>query len=199
MRWILALMLAPLLLAPVRVQQGADVLLLQPTTAPTGARGSVAVALPSPTVIDISPTRMPFISATVPSETLVNPTEPKQPVAPQTLPVAPQPATPSAGGMTPQQAALCVRALGMVNDLSVASMKESGRENLVDLTIAAAIGQVQAAQGQWPMVEALRQAGLPWFAPYRAEIKQALEYSESFCGNPNAAQPQPRQGLSRPR
>jgi hypothetical protein len=198
MRLFYILFLVPLLLAPVRVQQGADVLLLQPSTAPTGARGSVAVALPSPTVIEVSPTRAPFISASI-SASL--PADASNQAAEAPAPSAkPQPAQPQAvpaRGMTPQQAALCVRALTMVNDLSVASMKQSGRENLVDLTIAVAIAQVQAAQGTWPMLQPIVQAPLPWFAPYRAELKKALEYTEGFCRNPNAAAP--RQGLSRPR
>lgn len=201
MRFVLGLFIIPLLLAPVRFQQGNDVMLLQPTTAPTGVRGAKAVALPSPTVIDISPTRAPFISTTLPTEegaagTTLSPTAATPVRKPKPTPVAPAPVQPTEG-MSAKQAALCVRSLAMVNDLSVASMKESKRENLVDLTIAAAIAQVQAAQGQWPMLEPLKQAGLPWFVPYRNELKQALNYSENFCANPNAVPV--RQGFTRPR
>lgn len=193
MRWLLLGLVLPLLLAPVRFQQGNETLLLQPSTAPTGPRGKVAVALPSPTVIDISPTRAAFPNSALPaaggvaSPTMVSPTPAVAPA------VAARPPAPA--GISPQQAALCVRALTMLTDLSAISMKQSGRENLVELSIAAAIAQVQAAQGQWPNLAGLRR-GVPLLTPNRAELKQALEYSQRFCANPAARE---AAGVGRPR
>jgi hypothetical protein len=178
---LLTLLAVPLLLAPVRFQQGAGDITLTPSQATPGPRGTPAVALPSPTVvgpvlIDVSPSRAPMpvlpsptaTSFPIPAPTTV--ASPSEPPAPPTV-TAPGPAMPGT------QATLCVRALGLVNDLAVVSMQQSGQENLVDLTIAAAIAQVQAA---------------------RAELKQALGYATSFCQNPASAS-QGGAELARPR
>jgi hypothetical protein len=91
------------------------------------------------------------------------------------------------GGMPATQAAICVRALSMVNDIATLSMEQSGRENLVPLSIAAAIAQVQAAQGNWPNLAPLKAEGVPFFTPNRTELQQAVGYAESFCQNPATA------------
>jgi len=191
--WILAA--APLLLAPIRLQQGAGDITLTPSQATPGPRGVPAVALPSPTIIDVSPTRAPLPlplspSATgfpIPTAALTTPSQPA---------LMPQRASPPS--LPAPQATLCVRALGMVNDLAGLSMKQSGQENLVPLTIATAIAQVQAAQGVWPALEPLQRANIPYFIPNRAELNQALEYARSFCQNP-ALLPAGGPLLNRPR
>jgi hypothetical protein len=75
----------------------------------------------------------------------------------------------------------------MVNDIAAVSMEQSGRQNLVPLTIAAAIAQVQAAQGTWPNLAPLKAEGVPFFTPNRTELRQALGYAVSFCQNPASA------------
>jgi hypothetical protein len=193
-----ALLAAPLLLAPVRFQQGSESLILTPSQAPTGPRGTPAVMLPSPTlgpaIIQVSPTRAPL--PTIPSDTSF----PVQVTLPApTSPSTPSPTlVPSSLGMPATQAAICVRALSMVNDIAALSMEQSGRENLVPLTIAAAIAQVQAAQGNWPNLAPLRAEGVPFFTPNRAELRQALGYAASFCQNPVTAE-RGQERVTRPR
>ncbi len=188
LRLLLALLVAPLLLAPVRLQQGGQEILLQPGPSVAGQRGIAAVALPSPTLIAVSPTRAPLpvapVSASFPLAQLVKTEAAPAPAAAAQASVAnTQPTVPS---MTAAQAALCVRTLSLVIDLATVSMKQSGREGLVPLTIAATINQAQAAQGQWPNLALLGQAGVPLFTPNRAELQQSLGYATSFCRNPAA-------------
>ncbi len=99
--------------------------------------------------------------------------------------------------MPATQAAICVRALSMVNDIAAVSMAQRNTQNLVPLTLAAALAQVQAAQGVWPNLAPLRAEGLPLFTANRAELRQALGYVESFCAGP--ASSAPTSAIARPR
>ncbi len=187
---------APLLLAPVRMQQGGKDILL--TSTPVGqAPGGAAVVLPTPTVIPVEPTVLPA-SPTQPAPTapaLPQPQPPSQPQPVGPAPAAqapaptprPAPVAPSSPGMSPQQAALCVRSLTLANDLAVvAARQEQSDKSYANLLIATAIAQTQAAQGIWPEISTLKPANLPWFGPLNTELKQAFTYIRNFCTNPNA-------------
>jgi hypothetical protein len=211
-RLLITFAVVPWLLAPIYVQQpDGKVTPLQPNRAPLGTRGGPAATLSSPTVIYVSPTRaaMPPMlpSSTLPMNLSLSPSATTVALpAPVSSSVAPpllrqgsaeQAAPPPSSGMSPTQAAICVRALSVVQDLAALSMKQSGSQGLSSLTIAATIAQVQAAQGVWPTLQPLKRAGVPFFAPYKAEIKQGLGYADSFCSNPQASSG--RVSIPRPR
>lgn len=186
MRFLLALLLAPLLLAPVRLRDSTPSFFTPPGQSPAPEAFSLPAAEPliTPTVVQVSPTLVPESSTSptdIPSSTLNLPLPPSPTVVPS---VSPRPqASPNPNLMTPTSAAMCQRALLLVKDIGMVSYEQKRNPAVLKLALASAAALPEVRARQWPNLAAFRNAesDLPWFFPSRAEVKDAAGAANALC------------------
>lgn len=177
MKRYLLLAAAPFLLAPVRLEYSTPASLqgLSRSPAPESYSLPAATALTTPTIITVSPTRLPPVS---PSPVIAAPSPSLPPVA------APLP--PSAA-MPQLSAELCRRAMGLTAELAMLSYQQKRSQSAMNLTVAATTAGAQASARQWPELAAFSKAAnsIGWLAPQRAEVKQAAQSALTLCAHSN--------------
>jgi len=82
-----------------------------------------------------------------------------------------------------KHAALCQRAMVLVQELALLSYQQKQAQGLFGLATVAAAGAGQATAQQWPNLTAFNQASrnLPWVYPHKAELTQAVSAARSLC------------------
>lgn len=181
-RGLLALLIAPVLLAPVRLENAAPSF-FQPSISPAPEAYSLPPAEPmvTPTVVYVSPTLYPEAMG-VPSSTLnlplSQPPQAQSPVVIQKVYMAPPEDL-----MPDQRAALCLRSLLLVQDISMLSYQQKESKGAFSLAAAATAAVGPVSQRKWPNMSAFRNAArdLPWFYPNKAELSQAIAAADSLC------------------
>lgn len=184
MRFLLALLLAPLLLAPVRLKDSTPSFFNPPAESPAPESYSLPAAEPlaSPTVIMVSPTMLEASPTLPPSTTSINlplPPSPTTPLAPVIqYVIAPQPNL-----MTPMASALCQQGMGLVQNLAMLSYQQERSQKIMTLALAASGAGGEAAGRQWPNLTAFNHAAnhVPWFQPQRQEILDAITAAQRLC------------------
>ncbi len=190
MRYVFALLLAPLLLAPVRLKDATPGFFTPPAQSPAPESYSLPPADPlvTPTsvpapVIPVKPNLTAPVTATV----VTSPTSLNLP-----LPTAPAGTTqqviiiqqPAAGAISPMQAALCIKGMQLVQELSLLSYQQRPHSSIMRLSLAAATAGNEAASGKWPNLAAFYYAAkrLPWFSqPHKTEIQDATRAAARLC------------------
>lgn len=179
---LFALAAAPLLLAPVRLDDATPAGLqgLAQSPAPQSYSLPAAAVLATPTVIMVSPTLMPWVN--------VSPS-----VSPTVLKRQPQVAA-NPNAMPQISAEVCVRALATTTDIALQSYREKQQKPTSTLVIAASMAASQASAQEWPTLTAFGNAlsALPFNTPLKAEIRTAANASLKLCANPN---PAPRKAI----
>ncbi len=180
-RVLLAFAVAPLLLAPVRLDNATPGF-FQPAVSPAPEAYSLPPAQPliTPTVVYVSPTVYPEALG-VSSSSLSLPQGPQ----PQTQPpvviqrVYMQPDN----TMPENRAALCLRSLLLVQDIAMLSYQQKNTTSTITLASAATAAVTSVVKQKWPNMNAFHKAakGLPWFYPNKAELSQAVAAAESLC------------------
>ncbi len=181
-RVLLALALSPLLLAPVRLNDATPGF-FQPAISPAPEAYSLPPAEPlvTPTVIYVSPTQYPEAMG-VSSSSLNLPLSPQPqaqpPVVIQKIYMAPEQDI-----MPEKRAALCLRSLLLVQDISMLSYQQKNSKGTFALATAATAAVSPVSQQKWPSMAAFRSAAsdLPWFYPNKAELSQAVSAADSLC------------------
>lgn len=168
---------APLLLAPVRLHESSPAF-FPPAQSPAPGAYSLPPAAPlvTPTVIPVSPSFLP--QAASPSLNLpLTPSPTQPPVVIQKIYL------PAPTGMSLKHAALCQRAMVLVQDLAMLSYQQKQAQGLFGLATVAAANAGQATGQQWPNLNAFNQASrnLPWVYPHKAELTQAVAAARSLC------------------
>ena len=180
LRFLAVVSAAPLLLAPVRLNDSSPAF-FPPAQSPAPGAYSLppATALVTPTVIPVSPSFLP--QAATPTSPPLN--------LPQPVPQAQPPVViqkiylPAPTGMSLKHAALCQRAMVLVQDLAMLSYQQKQAQGLFGLATVAAANAGQATAQQWPNLKAFNQASrnLPWVYPHKAELTQAVSAARSLC------------------
>lgn len=186
MRFLVASLLAPLLLAPVRLQDSTPAFFIPPAKGPAPESYSLPSAEPltSPTVIFVSPTVLPQLPEISPAVVLSPSLNlPQPPLAPTPTVQPPQAGYLPPNLMSPTQAALCQRALLLVQDLSLLSYEQKRSPRVLKLSLAAATALPETRARHWPNLAAFNNAAdsLPWFQPQRAEMKDAAAAVQTLC------------------
>lgn len=187
MRILLTLLVAPLLLAPVRLKDSSPGFFIPPAKGPAPEAYSLPAAEPlaAPTVIVVSPTLVPDTPAVSPTETVspslnlpVPPVTPTPTVLPPQAGVVYQPDL-----MTPTAAALCQRTLLLAKDLGMVSYEQKRNPRVLKFSLAASVALPEVRARQWPVLTAFNNAAddLPFFQPQRAEMKDAAEAVLKLC------------------
>ncbi|RYG59524.1 MAG: hypothetical protein EON60_10180 [Alphaproteobacteria bacterium] len=185
MRILLAFLLAPLLLAPVRLKDSSPGFFIPPAKGPAPESYSLPSAEPliTPTVILVSPTLVPAVTPTV-SPSLNLPQPPVVTVPVQQLPPGGVYIMPDL--MSPTQAALCQRTLLLAKDLGMLSYEQKRNPRVLRFSMAASVAIPEVTARKWPVLTAFVNAtdDLPFFQPQRAEMKDAAEAVRSLCLRP---------------
>ena len=183
-RLLLLFAVAPLLLAPVRLDNatpGFAQSLGGASPAPEAYSLPPAAPLVTPTVIYVSPTVYQEVSLSTVSGSLGLPpqpqAQPQPPVIIQKIYMAPDTTMPF------KRAALCQRAMLLVQDMAMLSYSQKESRSLFALATAAAAGVGQATAQKWPNMRPFAEAAdnLPWFYPNKAELTQAVSAATSLC------------------
>ncbi|RYD42598.1 MAG: hypothetical protein EOP85_11040 [Verrucomicrobiaceae bacterium] len=184
MRILLALLVAPLLLAPVRLKDSSPGFFIPPAKGPAPESYSLPSAEPliTPTVILVSPTLVPAVTPTSPSLNL--PQAPVVPVPVQQLPPGTVYIVPDL--MSPTQAALCQRTLLLAKDLGMLSYEQKRSPRVLKFAMAASVAIPEVSARKWPVLTAFINAtdDLPYFQPQKAEMRDAAEAVRSLCLRP---------------
>ena len=187
MRIALVLLAAPLLLAPVRLQDSTPAFFIPPAKGPAPESYSLPAAEPltTPTVIYVSPSLLPPDISPTPAAPAVSPSLnlPQPPVAATPTVQPPQAMYNPPNLMTPTQAALCQRALLLVQDLAMVSYEQKRSPRVLKLSLAATTALPGVRTRHWPVLVAFTNASnnLPWFQPQRAEMKDAAQAVATLC------------------
>ncbi|PZP40463.1 MAG: hypothetical protein DI585_00750 [Pseudomonas fluorescens] len=185
MRILFALLLVPVLLAPVRLKDSSPGFFMPPAQSPAPESYSLPAADPlvTPTVIPVSPTILPEAPTptTVISPSLNLPSPPAaapQPVIIQQVISGPPP-------MPLKMAALCQKGMILVQDLSLLTYQQKQSKSLMNMSIAAAAAAGEATSRQWPNLAGFNKAAnsLPWFYPNKTEMQDAIMAARALCGN----------------
>lgn len=181
---VLALLLAPLLLAPVRLKDATPGFFMPPAQSPAPESYSLPAAEPliTPTVIPVKPNFLPPSVTTVVTPTSLNLPLPPSPTAPPAKVIVIQ--QPPVNSMSPLQSALCQKGMQLVQELSLLSYQQRPNRSIMRLSIAAATAGNDAAAGHWPNLTAFNYASshLPWFGqPQKAEIIDGTNAARRLC------------------
>jgi len=183
MRFLLALLLAPVLLAPVRLKDATPSFFTPPAQSPAPESYSLpaAEALTTPTVIMVSPTILPASPTVVITPTSLNLPLPPSATAPQQIIIIQQPAP---NLMSPLQSALCQKGMELVQQLTLLSYQQRQNATTLRLSLAASAAAGEARGRQWPNLTAFNHAAahLPWFGqPQKAEILDGTAAARRLC------------------
>lgn len=178
---LVVLALAPALLAPVRLNDATPSFFPAAVSpAPEAYSLPPAEPLTAPTVIYVSPTVYPEVTGVSPSSLAL-------PVAPQavtpTVVIQKIYRTPDDNQMPDKRAALCLRSLLLVQDLSMLSYQQKNSAGTFALATMATSLAGQVSAHKWPNMAAFNEAAnnLPWFYPNKTELQQGIAAARSLC------------------
>lgn len=184
-RFLAILLIAPLLLAPVRLKDSTPSFFTPPAQGPAPESYSLPSAAPliTPTVIQVSPTVLDIPSPTQPVTPSLNLPLPPAPATPR--PAQSRPQLPIPHGMSAKAAAICMRAMVYVQDMAMLSHREKENQSLINLTLAATQVMAQAQQQEWPDLTMFNKAvaKLPWRYPQKDDLGRAITAGRQYCGN----------------
>lgn len=185
MRILLAVLVVPLLLAPVRLKDSTPAFFTPPGQSPAPESYSLPAAAPltTPTVVFVSPTVVTPASPTQPVSQSLNLPLPVSPSLPSST-ITPQPqASPTPNLMSPTAAALCQRSLLLVRDIGMLSYGQKRNRAVLKLALAASTALPEVQARQWPTLNAFISAedDLPWFQPQGDELEDAATAALSLC------------------
>ncbi len=186
MRILTALLIAPLLLAPVRLKDSTPGFFIPPAKGPAPESYSLPAAEPltTPTVIMVSPTLFTDTSPTQPEAPVSSSLNlPQPPAEAAPAPQPPKQVPQATSGMSPTQAALCQRTLLLAKDLGMVSYEQKRNPRVLKFALAASVALPEVRAQQWPVLTAFHKAtaGLPYFQPQRTEMKDAAEAVNALC------------------